>query len=237
MPNYALVNKDYHQETRIKTERAAELGDGVQMAITFPAEFRAIQSTYPILFQKMGDGNFLPVALFGFEPNENLFLSDNGWDASYLPAMMRKEPFLIGTQGEGEEATRMLSLDMDHPRVNREEGEALFGVLGEMTEYLESQAALLEMIYEGQEQAKLFVQALVDQDLIESVNFDITLNDGSQNTLLGFYTINEEKVAELSPETLHLFNRNDMLMPLFMILASTNNMRRLIDLKNATLSG
>ena len=236
MPNYVLVNKDFHQETRINSERSAAMGDNVQIAITFPTEFRAVQSTYPILFQKMGDGNYLPIVLFGFEKNENLFLSDDGWNASYIPAMMRKEPFLIGTQGDGEDANRLLSLDIDNPRVNQEKGEALFGELGEMTEYLESQAALLEMIYLGQEQAKLFVQALVDQDLIESVNFDITLNDGSRNTLLGFHTINEEKVAELTAETLHLFNRNDMLMPLFMILASTNNMRRLIDLKNAKLN-
>ncbi|MGI9202267.1 MAG: SapC family protein [Woeseiaceae bacterium] len=236
MPNYALVNKDFHQETRIKTERSAELGDGVQMAITFPAEFRNVQSDYPILFQKSGDDDYIPVALFGFEPNENLFLNDDGWNASYIPAMVRKEPFLIGSQGDGDDANRLLSLDLDHPRVNQEEGEALFGELGEMTDFLESRAAMLEMIYAGTQENKRLVQALVDQDLIESVTFDITLNDGTRNSLLGFHTINEEKLADLSAETLHLFNRNDMLVSLFMIIASTNKMQGLIDRKNARLN-
>jgi len=234
--NFALVNKEEHQDLRIDTRRSAELGDNVQLAMTFPNEFRNVQFSYPILFRKTGE-DFMPVALFGFEKDENLFLSESGWNASYIPTMIRKEPFLIGTQGgsEDEEAARVLSLDLDSPRVNKEQGEALFGALGEMTEFLEGQAAMLESIYEGLQQSKRFVQALLDQDLLESVTFDITLKDGSRNSLLGFYTIDEEKVPELSAETLHLMNRNDMLMPLFMVLASLSNVQRLIEFKNRKL--
>lgn len=236
MPNFALVNKEQHQNIRVKTERGAELGDSMQLAMTFPSEFRSIQTNYPILFRKSGDDEFVPVALFGFEKNENLFLSDAGWGASYVPAMVKKEPFLIGTQGDDAEA-RVLSIDMDSPRVNTESGEALFGALGEMTEFLESQATLLEMIYEGLQHSKLFINALLEEDLLESVTFDITLSDGSRNSLLGFYTINEDKVANLSAQTLHLLNRNDMLAPLFMAMASTGNIQQLVDAKNARLKG
>lgn len=218
-------------------ERSAALGDNVQLAMTFPTEFRSVQTHYPIVFRKNGDDDFIPVALFGFEQHENLFLSDAGWDARYIPAMIKKEPFLIGTQGDDESPTRVLSIDMDSPRVNTEKGEALFGALGEMTAFLESHANMLEVIYDGHRQNKLFVKALLDQDLLESVTFDITLNDGSRNSLLGFYTINEEKIPALSAETLHLLNRNGMLMPMFMVLASTGNIQRLIDLKNARLKG
>lgn len=236
MPNYVLVNPEAHGDIRINTKRSAELGDRVQLAMTFPNEFRSVQGCYPILFQK-SDDHFHPVALFGFERGENLFLSDSGWNADYVPAMIRKEPFLIGTQDNAEEkAARVLSMDLDSPRVNTEEGEALFGPLGTMTPFLEEQANMLEALYEGQRQSRIFVKALLDQDLLESVTMDITLNDNSRHSLIGFYTINEEKLAELSAETLHLMNRNDMLMPLFMVLASLSNLQRLVDLKNASLN-
>jgi len=237
VPNFALVKKEDHQNIRIDTSRSAELGDNVQLAMTFPTEFRSIQSTYPIMFRKNGEDDFVPVALLGFEQNENLFLTEAGWDARYIPAMIKKEPFLIGTQGEDEDPTRVLSVDMDSPRVNSEKGEALFGALGEMTEFLESQANMLEVIYEGHMQNNLFVKALLEQELLESVTFDIVLKDGSRNSLLGFYTINEEKIPDLSQETLHLLNRNGMLMPMFMVMASTGNIQRLIDFKNARLEG
>lgn len=237
MPNYALVNPEEHKDIRIITERGAALGDNVQVAMTFKNEFRSIQGSYPILFQKFGE-EFIPVALFGFVRDENLFLTDEGWDASYIPAMMRKEPFLIGLQGDGEDekAARVFSIDMDSPRVNSEQGEALFNPLGQMTPYLESQAALLETLYVGEKENKMFVKALQEQDLLEAVTMDITLNDGSRNSLIGFYTINEEKIADLSAETLNLMNQNDMLMPLFMVLASLSNLQRLVDLKNAKLT-
>jgi len=237
VPNFALVKKEDHKDILINTDRSAELGDNVQLAMTFPTEFRSIQSTYPIVFREDGEDGFIPVALLGFEQNENLFLSETGWDASYIPAMIRKEPFLIGTQGDDDDPSRVLSIDMDSPRVNTEKGEALFGVLGEMTEFLESQANMLEVIFKGHQQNKLFVNALLEQDLLESVTLDITLKDRSRNSLLGFHTINEEKVQDLSAETLHLFSRNDMLMPLFMVLASMGNIQRLIDVKNARLEG
>ena len=52
----------------------------------------------------------------------------------------------------------------------------------------------------------------------------------------GFYTINEEKVADLSAETLHLMNRNGYLMPMFMVMASTVNVQALVEKRNARLS-
>jgi hypothetical protein len=237
VPNYVLVNPEVHKDIRIITERGAALGDNVQVAMTFQNEFRNIQGSYPILFQKFGE-EFIPVALFGFEKDENLFLTDEGWNASYIPAMMRKEPFLIGLQsgGEDEKAARVFSIDTDSPRVNSEQGEAMFDPLGKMTPYLEGQAALLESLYVGEKQNKLFVKALQEQDLLESVTMDITLNDGSRNSLIGFYTINEEKIPDLSAETLNLMNKNDMLLPLFMVLASLSNLQRLVDLKNARLT-
>ena len=35
-------------------------------ALTFPAEFRNLQAHYPIVFRKTRDGQFQPIALFGF---------------------------------------------------------------------------------------------------------------------------------------------------------------------------
>ena len=59
-----------------------EYGDAVMSAVTFPAEFRSLQAHYPIVFRKSQDGTtFEPVALFGFEEGQNLFLGPHGWDA------------------------------------------------------------------------------------------------------------------------------------------------------------
>lgn len=236
-----MLNNVDHKDTRIITDRSAEYGDNAMFARTFPFEFRSVQGSYPILLHRDGRGEVYPVALFGFEEGENLFLDESGWHARYVPAMVRRQPFLIGfgpeaAGGDGERR-RMLSLDMDSPRVSKERGTPLFDALGGRTRFLEEMATLLETLYHGTEHGKKFIEALQEHGLVESVTFDITLEDGSRNQLLGFYAVDEEKVRALPDEALGRLSREGFLMPLFMMLASTVNMAALVELKNARRKG
>ena len=241
MADFALLNNVDHQDVRIITDRSSRYGDNVMLALTFPFEFRNVQAHYPILFQSDADDGYYPVALFGFEQGENLFLDDGGWHAGYIPAMIQREPFLIGFQessGDGDgERTRVLSLDMDHPRVNTAVGEPLFQPLGGRTPFLENAANLLETIYLGIEHNKAFVAALQEHDLLEALTFEIALSDRTRNQLIGFHCLVEEKVQALSGTTLGDFNEKGYLMPMFMALASLANMERLVELKNKRVAG
>jgi hypothetical protein len=52
MPNYVMLNNVDHQNVKVITERSARYGDNVHHAMTFPIEFRRVQASYPIFFQK-----------------------------------------------------------------------------------------------------------------------------------------------------------------------------------------
>jgi len=239
MANYALLNNVAHGDVQIITHRAAQYGDNIMQSLVFPFEFRNVQPCCPILFQRDGSGEFMPTALFGFERGENLFLGKSGWRAPYIPAMVRREPFLIGYQDanrEGEPTrTRVMSIDMDHPRVNTEQGEPLFQPLGGRTPFLEQAADLLESIYLGIEHNKTFLLALQQYDLLESMTLEIELKNGSRNQLIGFHCLNEEKIQALPPEALGELNANGFLMPMFMVIASMGNLQALAELKNARI--
>ena len=236
MANFALLNSVDHQHLRIITERSARYGDGVMQALTFPSEFRNVQAHYPILFRQDGAGALQPVALFGFQQRENLFLDANGWSAAYIPAMMRREPFLIGwQQPAGSERERVLSIDLDHPRVSAETGEPLFQPLGGHTPFLEAAANLLESIHEGLQHGKAFVAALQEHGLLEAVTLEVALRDGSRNQLIGFHGLNEEKLQTLPGTVLEKLSENGFLMPIFMALASMANFQRLVERKDKTL--
>lgn len=233
MSRRVMLNNVEHGDLRVITTRSARYGDAVMSAMTFPFEFRSVQTAYPILLQRKESGGYVPVALFGFERGENLFLDAGGWNAAYIPAMIRREPFMIGFSQGAEQSTRVLSLDLDHPRVSREEGEALFQPLGGRTPFLERAADLLEQIYEGLAQNERFVAALEAHGLIESVTLGIRLRDGSNNHLVGFHAIDEDRLRELDDAALGSLNREGHLMPIFMMLASLPNVQRLAELKNA----
>ena len=229
MPNTVLLNNVDHKDLRVMTGRSAEYGDDVMFAITFPSEFRNLQALYPIVFRKSPDGiAFQPIALFGFQDGENLFLEGNGWDATYLPLAIERQPFLIGTGG-GE---LMVHVDLDSPRISTTAGEAVFLAHGGTTEFLERMNSSLLAIHQGIESTPAFIAALLEHELLESFVLDIELNDGSQNRLAGFYTINEDRLNGLGGDALARLHQRGHLQAIYMAIASLSNFRALIERKN-----
>jgi hypothetical protein len=228
MTNHALLNNVDHKDLRVITRRGAEYGDGVMFTITFPAEFRNIQAHYPIVFRKTPEGQFQPLALFGFREHQNLFLGPEGWDATYLPLMIERLPFLIGKTGDN----LVIHVDLDSPRINRWDGEPLFLPHGGNTEFLERMNSVLLAIHQGIEDTEPFIAALLEHELLESFVFDIQLADGSQNRLAGFYTIHEERLLGLSGDALESLNKAGHLLAAYMAIASLSNFRSLIERQN-----
>jgi hypothetical protein len=129
----------------------------------------------------------------------------------------------------------MVSIDLDNPRVSETEGQALFQEHGGTSELLQKTTGNLELIHQASEHSEKFVSALIEHDLLESFTLNIELIDGSSNQLLGFYTLNEDSLRQLSGTTLGRLNEQGFLQPIFMALASQTRIRALIERKNKTL--
>lgn len=225
MTRHVLLNNIDHKDLRVVTRRAAEYGDDVNLALTFPAEFRNLQAHYPIVFRKAADGQFQPVALLGFGEKQNLFLGPGGWDATYVPLTIERQPFLIGVSAR----ELVVHLDLDSPRVSRTEGEPLFREHGGTTEFLERMNSTLLAIHQGLESTPAFIAALLEHNLLESFVLDVELPDGSQNRLGGFYTVDEDRLSALDGAALERLHKAGHLQAIFMAIASLSNFRALIE--------
>lgn len=240
MARYEMLNNVEHRDVRILTRRNAETGDAVQYVMTFPLEFRRAQAHYPIFFQKDANtGKFFPMILLGFEQGENLFLGPEGWETPYVPMSVLRGPFLIGYQSnpehpEGRQA--VITIDMDSPLItSAEDGQPLFLEHGGSTPYLENLTQLLEDIQLGLEMNTAFVQALTENDLIESVTMSVTLKDGAERQLLGLYTINEDRLKELDGEALSALHAAGHLQSIYMIMASHSHFSAMVNRRNQRL--
>ncbi len=234
MAKHSQLNSAQHKNLRIRTERSAELGDAMMACPIFPQEFRDTQAFYPIVFSKDAQsGLFRPFTLFGLEEEENLFLSDARWDAPYVPLAIRMQPFLIGFAGQpGPETPMEVHIDLDHPRVSTEQGEALFHEHGGETEFLEGIASLLGSVHEGEQTVASFSAMLTELDLVEPFTLDITLDNGESGRLAGYYTIAEERLYSLAADDLGRLQEAGMLQSLFMAVASLSQFLNLITRKN-----
>ena len=230
MPTSVLLNNIQHKNLRVITRRGAEFGDNQMLTPTFPSEFRDVQACYPIVFRKTTDGlGFESVALFGFQEGENLFLNGDRWDATYLPMLVERQPFQIGISGD----ELMVHIDLDSPRLSDVDGLAVFKEHGGNSEFLEQTTSLLLAIHQGLQGSPILLAALIEHELLESFVLDVELNDGSQNRLVGFYTINEDRLAALGAEAIAKLHQAGLLPFIYMVIASLSNFRALIDRKNA----
>lgn len=240
MAKIELLNNVDHKDLKVDIDRSAALGDDVWFTPTFPQEFRVLQKHYPIVFTKNTEaGKFQAVALLGFEVGENLFLDENGWNASYIPLSIMRQPFLIGFQQAEKDGVpikeMVISVDMDNPRVSKTEGEPVFLEHGGNTAYLDQVNSILNLINEGFERNSAFIDMLMGMDLLESFVLDVELDDGSEHRMSGFYTINEESLLGLTGDDLVILNNNGHLEPIYMAIASMSNISTLVAMKNKLL--
>ena len=235
MSNHEVLSNVTHKELRINTSSSAELGDEVMSCITVPTEFRNIQNNFPILFQLNQDRNeFHSIALFGFEHGENLFLKNNTWDIRYKPLAMEINPFLIGIPKQDNIEAQM-HIDTSSSRIQSDIGQRIFDDQGEATDYLNSVSNKLGTLHDGYQRSKSFIECLRKFDLLEAFVLEIKLKDGSKNRLVGFHTINEQKLSILDGSALDELNQKGYLMPIYMAAASLSNIAAMVERKNALL--
>ena len=237
MTRHALLNNVAHRDLRVITRHAAEFGDNVGSVVTFPTEYGDVQREYPILFRKdPNTGEYLSVALLGFEKSENLFLEEARWNARYVPGIVARGPFLIGFQERAAEGRvyndPVVHIDLDNPRVSTSEGEPLFLDNGGNSRYLERIATILHGLGAGMEVSKAMFAAFTALELLEPVKVTVTMSPEEQHILQGYYTINEDKLAALDGESLVKLNRSGFLQAAFLVIASLHNVKTLIDLKH-----
>lgn len=227
MQNPELLNNISHQDLRVITRRGAAWGDAVMSCLVTPDEFRKLQVHYPIVFQRDAQGQMQPLALFGLQDGQNLFLDPDGWTVPYIPLAMQREPFMIGVN---DDELRML-VDMASPRIGQgAEGVAVFLPQGGSSEFLEQANSVLKALHEGLQATPAFVEALVAHGLLEPFVLDVERPDGTHGRLVGLHTIHEERLAALDEKTIGLLHQADYLLPIYMAIASLSNLHTLIRL-------
>lgn len=233
MSQHQILNPADHGQLRIHTEAGAEYGDNVMASLAMPAEFREVQAHYPIVFRRDAEtGKLAALALFGFEAGENLFLNGSTWEARYRPMAHAVQPFLIGRAAE-EGAAPQVHIDMGHARVSTSgEGMRVFDDAGTATPYLEAIATMLgDLDYSWHESAAFFT-ALETYDLVEPFSLEVALDNGAVQTLVGFQTIHEERLAGLDGEALAALMAEGHLARIYMVLASLAQFGGLVARKN-----
>jgi len=240
MNSPALLSSKDHKNLRVRDEPL-----GAKFALRNSSivlqEFSHLSLEYPLLFTKsLETGGFVCVAVFGFDEGENLFVENDQWNALYIPLNIRRQPFMVGTQskpvdGDKTETEHVVFIDLADPRVQEDNGEALFNERGFPTPYLEKMTSMLKVLKDGFAETQLFINKLLELDLIAPTTLKIELINQEQRHIQGFYSIDESKLKSLPGETIAELHSLNYLRPIYTMLTSFGHIYSLINKKNQKL--
>jgi hypothetical protein len=216
------VSSERHLNWSVKAGEDYEFARHVNAVPVTAVEIPTAASEYAIVFAG-DDAAMMPVAVMGVRQQENLFLDESGdWQSKYVPAFLRRYPFVFSSVDEGDSLT--LCIDEDFAGCNEDgRGERLFDSEGARTQYLEGVLEFLKQ-YQGQfQRTQLFCKKLIELELLEPMHAQITLEDGKRMDLTGFQAVNRAKLKALEPEKLAELTATDELEMIFVHLQSMRN--------------
>lgn len=217
-----------HGNLSVKTGNDYRFAGNINSVPAMAAEFPALFREYAIVFTENGE-TIMPVAIMGLRNDENLYVDEDGqWDAQYIPAFIRRYPFVFSSSDEGKSFT--LCIDENYTGCNDQgQGERLFENGGEQTPYLKNVLEFLKEYQLHYQRTEAFSRKLKELNLLEPMTAKFT-NAGSETiNLTGFMAVNRDKLKQLDGEQFRELAKTDELELIYVHIQSLANFARIAE--------
>ena len=222
-----LLNRESHKTKRIAPNQSFAFAGKSNSLYLAGVEFTEACKEYPIVFTQVGQGKIVPVAVLGLRESENLFVNADGkWQASYIPAFVRRYPFVLA-ELQGQQMG--VCIDEGYAGLSDTDGEELFDSKGNNTPFLQNALDFLNRYQVEYLRTERFCARLRDLGLLMEMNAKAELFDGTSFLVNGLMVIDERRLLQLTDaQALEVF-RSGELSWIYTHLVSLSNLNRLVD--------
>ena len=225
--NLEALDPERHKGLRFTPAPDFGFAAGVASAPLSASEVLESARHFPIVFTT--EGPLLPLALLSIKEGANAFVDDAGkWLAPYVPAHIRRYPFILGNSGEPETFTIML--DRQAPQFAGEGGELLYTEGNTRGPALVAALDFLKTFQEEITGTEKMLEPLAQ--VLTMQRLDITRADGAKTSIDGIRLVDREKIMALDDATLAGWVRSGLMAVIDAHLVSLGNMRALADRQN-----
>ena len=188
------------------------------------AEVAEAAKHYAIVFPE--EAPTLPHALLSLVPRRNAFVdADGGWTAAYIPAHIRRYPFILAPGNEP--GSFIAAVDRAAPQFAGAEGEPLFTEAGEPGPTLARALDFLRAFQGEIEATRGLMQTVLDAGVLVPRRIEIAREGKKERVLQGFRAVDPEKFNALADATFLEWRRNGLLPLIYAHLNSLSNVQRL----------
>jgi hypothetical protein len=219
------LNDQTHARLRVRPASSFAYAARTNSVPLLSSEFFECAREYPIVFAR-GEAGPVAAALLGLREAENLYVDKDGtWDARYVPAFVRRYPFVPGKGAQGE---LLVCIDEASECFDAREGEPLF-LEGKPSPQLEHAMKFLAEFHHGAATTELLGRRLQDLGLLRQSDSLAQLNDGTQFRLNGLNVVDESKLRALDRDIVQELFVSGGLAVIYAHLMSLGNLGALVD--------
>lgn len=195
------------------------------------SEFVAAAAVCPIFLTKNAEtGKFYAGAMFGFEPGENLLDGEGASRPLFRPLDFERQGFFVAADGA-------IAIDPAHARFAVPRGAPLFEADGQASPALRRIQHALAQLNVGVPETGAFIQALIEERLVEPVDVDLSFDDGRTLSLTGLYTVSLDALGQLDDAAVLGLFRRGYLQLIYAVNGSLKQVSRLAKLRNDKIAG
>lgn len=180
-----------------------------------------------VLLKDEQTGRFHLAVLLGLGGGRNLYLLNGQWHATYIPETIMRFPFF-----RDEEAPLGLAIE-DSSGLLGNQGEPLFTSLGTPAPATLAMAGRMQAMMRDRTAMTDFVDDIVGRRLAHSLTIELDRGGGAPSRIEGLYGIDRFALESLDGGSLADLNRRGHLAPMFVMIASLQQLNRLEQLHNA----
>jgi SapC len=216
-----------HGNWRLKDGDLSYAKDALGVPLVI-GEFVDAARFYPIVFAAGDQAG--AIALTSIDTG-NLFLKDGRWDdQAYIPAYIRRHPFILIGMPNGEQQNLALGIDAGSPRWTQDPNEGVPLFDGEKPTDMTTSAMNFCSAYTVEaDHTATFVKALRDKGLLEDRQLDCTLPGDKKYTINGFQTIDAKKLTDMDSETIVEWHRKGWMAACYAHLQSHGRVNDLLN--------
>ncbi len=222
------VSSNRHGDWSVEVGADYSFSRNVNSVPLMAVEIQKAATEYAVVFSGAAEA-MMPAVILGMRGNENLYLSrQGGWQAKYIPAFVRRYPFVFSRSADGNTFT--LCIDESFPGFNQQgRGERLFNDQAKPTPYVENVLKFLEQYQAEFRRTQAFCAKLRELDLLEPMRAQVNLASGERMALTGFMAVNRERLKALNAEALVGLAKTDALELLYLHLHSMQHFAGVMD--------
>jgi hypothetical protein len=207
--NIVGLDRVKHAQLHLVTPNSFEFAKSTNIIPILVSELDEVISEFPVVFIPSGKGEFILAAIADLRKDNNLFVKNGVWQGRYIPAFVRRYPFITIGKPEDvgqfmigiDEAAGCFKTDVKKLAVNQE-AHLLFD--GEKPgKMLNSLIPFLQQFHVDNVSTIAFCKKVADLGLITASSIKTKGKDGSEYQLQGVGLIDEAKLKKLDQEIIY----------------------------------